>query len=93
MIPADEREKMLAVKLCGERVLMRLESIGVRRLADLRGRDPWDVMHEINLEAGRSIWHAPMAVAALQNLIGAAERERTAPPARARERRGSGLST
>ena len=55
MIPAAEREKMLAVHLCGNRVLIRLESIGVERLADLGGRDPWDVMHEINLEAGRPI--------------------------------------
>ena len=88
MIAADEREKLLAVHLCGERVLMRLESIGVCRAADLRGRDPWDVMHEINLEAGRPIWHAPMAIAALQNLIDAAEREGNAPLARGRESRG-----
>jgi len=46
---------MLAVHLYGPRVLMRLASIGVRRLADLRGRDPWELMHEINLEAGRKI--------------------------------------
>lgn len=38
---ATEWQKMLAVPRCGERVLMRLESIGVERLADLRGRDPW----------------------------------------------------
>jgi hypothetical protein len=81
MIAADERRKMLAVQLCGERVLMRLESIGVTRLADLRGRDPWEVMHEINLEAGRLIWRAPLAVAALQNLIDAAERESARSPA------------
>lgn len=55
MIGAVERTKMLAVPLCGERVLTRLESIGVRRLADLRGRDPWELMHKINLEAGRPI--------------------------------------
>jgi len=73
MIAAEERKKMLAVRLCGERVLMRLESIGVVRLADLRGRDPWELMHEINLEAGRPIWRAPIAVAALQNLIDAAD--------------------
>ena len=73
---------MLAVRLCGERVLMRLESIGVVRLADLRGRDPWELMHEINLEAGRPIWRAPIAVAAVQNLIDAAEQEGTGPPAR-----------
>ena len=64
MIAAGERRKMLAVLLCGERVLMRLESIGVEMLADLRGRDPWDLMHEVNLEAGRPIWRPPLAVAA-----------------------------
>ena len=88
MIAADEREKMLAVHLCGERVLQRLESIGIRRLADLRGRDPWELMYEINLEAGRPIWHAPMAIAALQNLIDVAEREGNTPRARGRESRG-----
>ena len=66
---------MLAVHLCGPRVLMRLASIGVRRLADLRGRDPWELMHEINVEAGRPIWRPPLAVEALQNLVDAAERE------------------
>ncbi len=84
MIPPAEREKMLAVHLCGERVLVRLESIGVEHLADLRGRDPWDVMQEINLEAGRPIWHAPLAIAALQNLIDAAEGEGKTPPPRMR---------
>jgi hypothetical protein len=76
---------MLEVRLCGELVLMRLESIGVRRLADLRGRDPRELMYESNLEAGRPIWRAPLAVAALQNLIDAAEREgaRSPPPGEA----------
>ena len=77
MIIEGEREKMLAVDLCGPRVVMRLERIGVRRLADLAGRDPWDVMHEINLTAGRPIWHAPMAIRALENLIKAADAEDT----------------
>ena len=81
MIAPEEREKMRSVDLCGERVLMRLESIGVEALGDLLGRDAWDVMHEVNLEAGRPIWHAPIAVAALQNLIAAAEREAKATPA------------
>jgi len=82
MIAAAEREKMLAVHMCGERVIERLDSIGVRRLADLRGRDPWDLMHEVNLEAGRPIWRAPMAIIALQNLVDASEREGVGPPAR-----------
>jgi len=82
VIAADERRKMLAVRLCGERVLMRLESIGVTRLADLRGRDAWELMDEITLVAGRPIRRAPLAVAALQSPIEAAERESTGSPAR-----------
>ena len=66
--------------LCGERVIARLESIGTRRLADLAGGDPWDLMHQINLQAGRPIWRAPMGVLALQNLIDAADQE-ASPPA------------
>ena len=81
MMSADaEREKMLAVHMCGRRVVERLASIGVRRLADLRGRDPWDLMHEINLEAGRPIWQPPIAIIALQNLVDASEREVIDPP-------------
>ena len=77
MISAADRKGMLAVRLCG--------------LADLRGRDPWELMHEINLEAGRPIWRAPIAVAALQNLIDAAEREGASPPAASRERARVGV--
>jgi hypothetical protein len=43
------------------------------------GRDPWELMHEINLQAGWPIWRAPIAIMALQNLIDA-ERE-ASPPA------------
>ncbi|MFN8188398.1 MAG: hypothetical protein U0R69_15115 [Gaiellales bacterium] len=81
MIPEPEREWMLAVPLCGERVIMRLESIGVDRLEDLRGRDPYDLMHEINLQAGRTIWRPPLAVLALQNLVDAAEAAARLPDA------------
>jgi hypothetical protein len=81
MIADAEREKMLAVHMCGRRVIERLASTGVRRLADLRGRNPWDLMHEINLEASRPIRQPPMAIIALQNLVDAAEREGTNPPA------------
>ena len=87
MIPADERRKVLAVDLCRPRVLMRPESVGVRRLADLADHDAWDVMHEVNLQAGRTIWQPPMAILALQNLIDAAGRE-PHPPAR-RTRNGT----
>ena len=81
---------MLAVLLCGERVLMRLEPIGVERLADLRGRDSWDLMHEIILRVGRPIWRPPLAVAALQNLVDAGERDASSP---ARRRSGDGPRT
>ena len=81
MIAAEERRKLLAVPLCGPRVVMRLESIGVRRLAELEGRDPWELMHEVNVQVGRVIWQPPLAILALQNLIDAAGRE-AHPPAR-----------
>ena len=75
MIPTKEKKKMLAVPLCGPRVIQRLESIGVRRLADLKGKDPFDLMRRINLAAGRVIWRPPVAVVALSNLITVAEKE------------------
>ena len=76
---------MLAVHLRGPRVLARLASIGVRRLADLRDRDPWDLMHEIDLGTGRPIWRPPLAGQALRNLVDAADRE-AAGTNRARDR-------
>ena len=77
MIAADEREQMLAVRIRGERVLLRIESIGVARIADLSGCDPWQLMHEINVPAGRPIWRPPIAIVALQNLIDAPFTRRT----------------
>ena len=74
MIGEPHRSRMLVVPLCGERVLMRLESIGIETLDDVKGRDPWELMHEINLQAGRAIWRPPLAVQALQNLVDAAAR-------------------
>ena len=73
MITEPDRLHMLEIPLCGPRVLQRLESIGIYRLRDLRDRDPWELMHEINLQAGRLIWRPPLAVQALQNLVDAAE--------------------
>jgi hypothetical protein len=70
---------MLAVRLCGPRVVERLESIGVRRLSDLVRRTPDELVTEVNIEAGRPIWHPPMATRAMSNLIAAAEAERSRP--------------
>jgi hypothetical protein len=77
----QERRKTLTVRLCGERALMRLESIGSLRLRDLKDRDPWDLIHEVNLEGGHPLWRPPIAVQALQNLVDAAEREGSRPSA------------
>jgi hypothetical protein len=73
VISEAEREKMRAVPLCGPRVIARRESIGVECLADLRERDPYDLMEEVNIEAGRPIWRPPMPIRALGNLVEAAE--------------------
>jgi hypothetical protein len=76
MIAEAERKRMRAVPLCGPRVVSRLESIGIKRLADLRDRDPYDLMQEVNIEAGRPIWRPPMATRALGNLVEAAKVDR-----------------
>ena len=77
MITEPDRSRMLEIRLCGPRVLQRLESIGIYRLRDLRDRDPWELMHEINLQAGRLIWRPPLAVQALQNHVDAAVQRHT----------------
>ena len=66
------RAELLAVPLCGERVVCRLVAIGVAGLADLHGRDPCELMERVNAAAGRAIWRPPMAILALTNLIAAA---------------------
>jgi Pathogenicity locus len=75
VIDATECAKMQLVPLCGPRVVARLEAIGVRRLVELRGEDPFDLMERVNSSAGHPIWHPPMATRALENLIAAAEHE------------------
>ena len=80
--PTSEREKLLAVRLCGPRVIARLESIGITKLRDLAKRDPYQLVHEVNLAAGRPIWHPPIATQAMTNLIAAAQREPKAETSR-----------
>jgi hypothetical protein len=65
---------MLDVHLCGRRVAERLRSIGIVRLEQLRGRDPEDLVHAVNVQAGRVIWTGVMPIRAMSNLIAAAER-------------------
>jgi hypothetical protein len=54
MIPPAERRKMLAVPLCGRRVVSRLEPIDIRSLRELADRDPTNSSSS-NLSAGRPI--------------------------------------
>jgi hypothetical protein len=75
-IPRSEREKMLAVGLCGRRVVDRLQAIGVRRLDDLADRDPEELVLAVNLAAGHPIWRPPIAHRAMANLIAAARTQR-----------------
>jgi hypothetical protein len=74
MIDEADRREMLRVDLCGNRVVERLETIGIRRLSDLRGQDAEDLVERVNLAAGAPIWRPPIATRALMNLIDPAER-------------------
>ena len=69
--PAGERQKMPAVRIRGQRVMERRESIGVTELRELARRDPYQLVCEVNLAAGRSIWHPGMAAQAMANIIAA----------------------
>ena len=71
-ISMAERKEMLAVRLCGPRVVARLEAAGVRRLVDLVECTPDELVLAVNLAAGRLIWSGPMPERAMQNLIDAA---------------------
>ena len=71
-ITIQERNAMLTVRLCGPRVVARLESIGITQLGDLADRDPYELVQEVNIQAGRPIWHPPIATQAMANLIAAA---------------------
>jgi hypothetical protein len=73
VIAEPDRYRMLVVPLCGQRVLQRPEAIGICGLGDLRGRDPSELMHEINLQTGRPVWRALPTLRAHQNLVGVAE--------------------
>jgi hypothetical protein len=76
---------MLAVPLCGGRVVARLAAIGIRRLDDLRGRDPYEVVHQVNLHAGHTVWTPPIAIQAITNLVEAAHHQ--PPPTSAGDQR------
>ena len=59
MIDEADRREMLRVDLCGNRVVERLEAIGVTRLSDLRGQDAEELVERVNLAAGAPITSEP----------------------------------
>ena len=69
---------MLAVRLCGPRVIARLEAAGIQSFRELAYAEPEDLVFRVNLAAGRPIWYPPMATLAMANLVAAAQRERLA---------------
>ena len=73
-------EELRAVPLCGPRVVERLAAVGITQLGQLYGRDPYEVMHEVNPQAGHTIWPPPIAILALQNRIDETGRRCADPP-------------
>jgi hypothetical protein len=61
-IPASERQKMLAVRLCGPRVIAGLESTGITELRDLARGDPYQLVREVNLAALRDTYRRRLRV-------------------------------
>ena len=82
MIPPPERRKMLAVPLCGPRVISRLEAIGIQSLHELADRDPDKLVFAVYLSAGRPIWRPPVAHRAMENLVTSAREAGASHPAR-----------
>jgi hypothetical protein len=72
-VPEYEKQ-MRSVPLCGAQVVKRLRSIGIVKLADLKNKNPYLLMHQVNHAAGKIIWRPPMAIQALRNLISAANK-------------------
>jgi hypothetical protein len=68
---------MLAVRLCGPRVIARLEAAGIRSFRELADAEPEELVLRVNLAAGRPIWQPPMATLAMANLIAAPRRGTT----------------
>lgn len=61
------------VSLCDEKMLLCLESIGIAKLADLKGKDPEDLIKRINEKAGHKLLGGPIPRMALQNLVRTAD--------------------
>jgi len=80
MTGEPERGRLLAARLCGERMPMRLAPAEVRRLPDLRARRR-DRMRQTSLLAGRPLWHAPIAFRAQHGRATTTGREGSCPPA------------
>ncbi|PKP99287.1 MAG: Pathogenicity locus [Alphaproteobacteria bacterium HGW-Alphaproteobacteria-13] len=74
--PAEERERLLAVKGVGPTVVARLEEIGIASLAELAGQSAEDICRRVSLLTGATCWrNSPQSRAAIEGAIAAA-RER-----------------
>lgn len=71
--PADERERLLAVKGVGPTVIARLEEIGIASLADLAEQSAEDICGRVSLLMGSTCWrNSPQSRAAIEGAIAAA---------------------
>lgn len=68
--PADEKDKMLALKGVGATVVARLEQIGFSSLSQLVDEDPAFVTRQISQMMGSTCWHnSPQARGAIRAII------------------------
>jgi hypothetical protein len=74
--PADERARLLALKGVGPTVVARLEQLGYRSLAGLRGADPADITRRAADLVGSTCWrNSPQARAAVAAAVALADRD------------------
>jgi predicted flap endonuclease-1-like 5' DNA nuclease len=73
-ISKSERARMQKVRSIGPKVIDNLESIGIRRMADLRDLKPEEIAFRINCELGKRRINKT-GVAALAGLVVAARAE------------------
>ncbi len=68
--PADEKDRMLALKGVGATVVARLEQIGFSSLSQLVDEDPAFVTRQISQMMGSTCWHnSPQARGAIRAII------------------------
>jgi nucleotidyltransferase/DNA polymerase involved in DNA repair len=78
--PAEERLAMLALKGVGPTVVARLEQLGFRSLADLRGADVVEITRRASELVGSTCWrNSPQARAAIAAVVSLADQRHIEP--------------